>query len=417
MQRILSSRVLQKAIIIAASIIVTAVVIFFAYLLFDNNTGNHGLTVPYLGQIAQTGTTTITRNNNLGQEAFTVGKTSLPRTSNPDLTLPELFDTVEKSVVQITDSIQSNPQTPRLGSGFIYDENGHIVTNYHVVNGDQSNKNRLDVTFPDGTIYRATLIGSDAYTDLAVLYVANVPKDKLAPLPLGNSSGVRVGEEVAAIGNPFGLSGSMTEGIISGLGRLMPAQQAGDFSIPDVIQTDAPINPGNSGGPLLNTKAEVVGINSAIYSTTGEFAGVGFAIPSDTISKVVPSLITSGVFRHPWLGVSGVDMTPGIADTLGLKEPRGFLVVDVVNGSPADKAGIKSGDRQATIDGRPIKLDGDVITKVDGKMVRKIDDILTYLQREKTVGDNIQLTILRNGKEQQLTILLAARPSQIVGSP
>jgi S1-C subfamily serine protease len=310
--------------------------------------------------------------------------------------------------VQITDSDETNPLNSRLGSGFVYDNNGHIITNNHVVKGG----GKLDVTFLDGTVYRATLIGSDPFTDIAVLYVKDAPQEKLVPLPLAYSSKIRVGEQVAAIGNPFGLSGSMTAGIISGVGRLIPAQEAGDFSIPDVIQTDAPINPGNSGGPLLNMRGEVIGINSAIFSTTGQFAGVGFAIPSDTMTKVVPSLITTGSFQHPWLGVAGRDMTPGIADRLGLEEPRGFLVMDVVAGSPAEKAGIKAGDQDATIDGVPVKLGGDVIVGIDNKTVRKIDDILVYLQREKSVGDDLQLTILRGGKEMQVTAVLGARPSQ-----
>jgi S1-C subfamily serine protease len=277
-----------------------------------------------------------------------------------------------------------------------------------VVNGG----GRLDVTFPDGTVYRASLIGSDPFTDLAVLYVEEVPAEKLIPLPLADSSAIRVGQQVAAIGNPFGLSGSMSAGIVSGVGRLIPVQEAGDFSIPDVVQTDAPINPGNSGGPLLNMRAEVIGINSAILSTTGQFAGVGFAIPSNTLDKVVPSLITTGSFQHPWLGVAGRDMTPGIAERLGLEEPRGFLVMEVVSGSPADAAGIRGGDEDATIDGVPVRLGGDVIVAVDNHTVRKIDDILVYLQREKTVGDEIQLTILRDGQEMMVNATLGARPSQ-----
>jgi S1-C subfamily serine protease len=204
----------------------------------------------------------------------------------------------------------------------------------------------------------------------------------------------------------------MSAGIISGLGRLIPSDQAGSFSIPDVIQTDAPINPGNSGGPLLNMRGEVIGINSAIYSTTGQFAGIGFAVPSNTLAKVVPSLITNGSFQHPWLGVAGRDMTPGIADALGLTEPRGFLVMDVVAGSPAEQAGIQGGDRETTIDGVPVMLGGDVITSIDDKTVRKIDDILVYLQREKTVGDDLKLTILRDGQTMEVTITLGARPSQ-----
>jgi S1-C subfamily serine protease len=276
-----------------------------------------------------------------------------------------------------------------------------------VVNGG----GRIDVTFLDGTVYRASVIGSDPFTDLAVLYVEGVPADKLTALPLADSTKIRVGEQVAAIGNPFGLSGSMSAGIVSGLGRLIPSQEAGSFSIPDVIQTDAPINPGNSGGPLLNMRGEVIGINSAIFSTTGQFAGVGFAVPANTMAKVVPALITTGSFSHPWLGVSGTDMTPGIAEALGLEEPRGFLVVDVVSGSPAEQAGVRAGDQPTTVDGRPIELGGDVIVSIDGKQVRKIDDILVYLQREKNVGDELQMTVLRDGNLQELTATLAARPS------
>ncbi|MGI0015828.1 MAG: S1C family serine protease, partial [Nitrososphaera sp.] len=357
----------------------------------------------------QSGDTGANDRGSVDDNAFRIGEISTVEGADTELTLPELFERVEKSVVQITDSDETNPQDSRLGSGFVYDNNGHIITNYHVVSGG----GRLDVTFLDGTVYRASLIGSDPFTDLAVLYVEDAPVEKLVALPLSDSSKIRVGEQVAAIGNPFGLSGSMTSGIVSGLGRLIPSQEAGSFSIPDVIQTDAPINPGNSGGPLLNMRAEVIGINSAIFSTTGQFAGVGFAIPSNTMAKVVPALITTGSFKHAWLGVSGTDMTPGIAEALGLEEPRGFLVVDVVAGSPADTAGVQGGDREVTVDGRPIQLGGDVIVGIDDSAVRKIDDILVYLQREKSVGDDIKLTVLRDGEVRDITAKLAARPNQL----
>ena len=389
--------------VLAAGIIVAGVAVFFAYSQFVDL---DDLGVPLddfdFVQTSQDGRV------GLDDSAFEVGQVSTVEASNSELSLPDLFTRVEKSVVQITDSAETGQFDSRLGSGFVYDTNGHIITNHHVVNGG----GRLDVTFLDGTVYRASLIGSDPFTDLAVLYVEEVPPEKLIPLPLADSSAIRVGEQIAAIGNPFGLSGSMSAGIISGVGRLRPAQEAGDFSIPDVIQTDAPINPGNSGGPLLNLRGEVIGINSAIYSTTGQFAGVGFAIPSNTIDKVVPSLITTGSFQHPWLGVAGRDMTPGIADRLGLEEPRGFLVMEVVAGSPAAAAGIRGGDEDATIDGMPVKLGGDVIVGVDNQTVRKIDDILVYLQREKTVGDELQLTILRDGQEMNVAAVLGARPSQ-----
>ncbi|HKZ61910.1 MAG TPA: trypsin-like peptidase domain-containing protein [Nitrososphaera sp.] len=390
--------------ILAVSIIVAAVAIFFVYSQF-NDLYDFGGSLPVIDDLLQT---SGDGRAGLDDSAFEVGQVSTVQASNSELALPDLFVRVEKSVVQITDSDETDPLDSRLGSGFVYDNNGHIITNNHVVSGG----GRLDVTFLDGTVYRASLIGSDPFTDLAVLYVEEVPQEKLVPLPLADSSAIRVGEQVAAIGNPFGLSGSMSAGIISGVGRLIPAQEAGDFSIPDVIQTDAPINPGNSGGPMLNMMGEVIGINSAIYSNTGQFAGVGFAIPSNTLAKVVPSLITTGSFQHPWLGVAGRDMTPGIADRLGLEEPRGFLVMDVVAGSPAEAAGIRAGDEDATVDGVPVKLGGDVIVGVDNKTVRKIEDILVYLQREKAVGDELSLTMLREGQEMNVTAVLGARPGQ-----
>jgi S1-C subfamily serine protease len=241
-----------------------------------------------------------------------------------------------------------------------------------------------------------------------------VPKDKLVPLPLADSTKIRVGEEVAAIGNPFGLSSSMTSGIISGIGRLIPSSEGSgslQFFIPDVIQTDAPINPGNSGGPLLNTRGQVIGINTAIRSTSGSFEGIGFAVPANTIAKIAPALIQKGSFQHSWVGISGTDMTPSLAKILKLSEPRGVLIVDVVNGGPAAKAGLKGGDNPQKVDGRPINLGGDIILELDGNPVKKLDDILVYLQREKVVGDNLDLTILRDGQVKHVTIHLEARPT------
>jgi S1-C subfamily serine protease len=395
---------LNKA-ILAVLIIAAAVAILFVYLQFKGL--DFGDNVPFIGDDLMQ--TTEDGRKGLDDDAFQVGQVTTAKASDTELTLTNLFQKVEKSVVQITDSDEINVFESRLGSGFVYDDNGHIITNHHVVSGGGS---RLDVTFPDGTVYRASVIGSDLYTDVAVLYVEEVPKEKLLPLPLADSSMIRVGEQVAAIGNPFGLSGSMSAGIISGVGRQIPAQETEDFSIPDIIQTDAPINPGNSGGPLLNMRGEVIGINSAIYSTTGQFAGVGFAIPSNTIAKVVPSLITTGSFQHPWLGIAGKDMTPGIANRLGLDEPRGFLVMEVVAESPAEKAGIQRGNEDAVIDGMQVKLGGDVIIAIDNNTVRKIDDILAYVEREKSVGDELKLMILRDGQTMEVMATLGARPSQ-----
>ena len=340
--------------------------------------------------------------------------------NNNSLTLTDLFEETQQSAVQVSGTISED--TPflgaSLGSGFVYDNIGHIITNYHVVAG--SNPDDISITFIDGTVYRARVVGTDQYSDLAVLRVQDdVPADKLIPLSLGNSSALLVGQEVVAIGNPFGLSGSMTEGIVSGLNRLIPVYQdpfsnvaEPAFSIPDVIQTDAAINPGNSGGPLLNMQGQVVGINSAIFSTTGGFAGVGFAVPSNTIAKIAPVLIERGFFEHPWLGVSGIDMTPEIAEAIGLGEPRGFLVIEVEPGGPADSAGIQGGDTPMQLGGMPeIPIGGDVVLAINDRDVRKIDDVLGYLQQATQVGETVTLTVWRDGQIIEINVTLGARPS------
>ena len=344
---------------------------------------------------------------------------SVQMTSIDSLTLTDLFEGTQQSVVQVSGiSTEDDPFFgASLGSGFIYDNSGHIITNFHVIAG--SNPDDISITFIDGTVYRARVVGTDQYSDLAVLHVEDdVPADNIIPLPLGNSSALRVGQEVVAIGNPFGLSGSMTEGIVSGLNRLIPVYQdpfsdvaAPAFSIPDVIQTDAAINPGNSGGPLLNMQGEVVGINSAIFSTTGGFAGVGFAVPSNTIAKIAPILIERGTFQHPWLGVSGIDMTPEIAEAIGLGEPRGFLVIEAAPGGPADAAGVQGGNTPVQLAGREIVLGGDVILAIDDRDVRKIDDVLGYLQQATQVGETVTLTVWRDGQIMNIGMTLGARPS------
>ena len=396
----------MNKVLFAGAATVAALAIFFAYSQF-NTLDFSAPQLPVLAGI----TTPVTTDNrdSLADDAFKIGKVRTVEAADQELSLPDLYETTERSVVQVS---SSNPgEGSRLGTGFVYDDNGHIVTNHHVAEGSDD----LNVTFVDGTIYSATVIGDDPYTDLSVLYVKDVPKEKLAPLPLADSTKARVGESVAAIGNPFGLSSSMTSGIISGAGRLIPSQEGGalQFFIPDIIQTDAPINPGNSGGPLLNTRGQVVGINTAIRSSTGAFEGIGFAVPSNTIAKIVPTLIEKGTFQHSWVGISGTDMTPALAKALGIEdEPRGVLVVEVVQGSPADKAGIREGNRDTMVDGREINLGGDIMLEIDGNPVRKLDDILAYLQREKTVGDTLDVTILRDGQLKNIEILLEARPAQ-----
>jgi serine protease Do len=354
---------------------------------------------------------------------------------NPEKTFPDIFKQTQNSTVQIKSTVSNNNENiivngnpidknnVALGSGFVYDTQGHIVTNNHVVSG----AHKVEVTFVDGNTYSSKVIGGDPYTDLAVLQITDnkfLPK-MVVPLMIGNSSSLQPGETVAAIGNPFGLYGSITEGIVSGVGRLLPlsetepvdpkqglfssAKGAPAFSIPNIIQTDAAINPGNSGGPLLNMKGEVIGINTAIFSNTGSNSGVGFAIPSDTMKKVVPSLIKSGTYKHPYLGVSGIDVTPDIANVMKLNETKGFLVTDITAGSPADKAGIHGGDVLTDLNGTEVELGGDVIIGIDNTSVRKIDDILSYLEVRKKDGDTTKLTIIRDGKPEEVDVTLSDR--------
>ena len=321
------------------------------------------------------------------------------------LTLVELFEKSESGVVRIdVDKINSSLETGSLGSGFVFDDLGHIITNAHVVESASS----VTITFLDGSQYNAQIIGLDKFTDIAVIKVEEKPR-YLHPLQMGDSSTLKVGEQVAAIGNPFGLSGSMTSGIVSQIGRLLPSQDTG-FSIPNVIQTDAAINPGNSGGPLLNMAGKVMGINTAIQSGTGQSAGIGFAVPSNTILKVVPVLIEEGKYSHPWIGISGKDIDPELAKVRDLDQSKGFLIVTVVPGSPAEIAGLKGVSEIKIIGDKEYPADGDIIVSVDGKEVRKISDILIHLQEEKSVGDEMILGILRDGEIMHIILALVERP-------
>ena len=339
------------------------------------------------------------------QGISTIGETT-PIYEKRYLSLVEIFEQSESSVVRV--NVQRTAQiigSSSVGSGFVFDTFGHIITNSHVV----ADAKKIVVTFLDGRSYNAQIVGSDPFTDIAVVKV-NAEQTQFHPISLGDSSQLKVGEQIAAIGNPFGLSGSMTSGIVSQLGRLLPAQDSG-FSIPDVIQTDAAINPGNSGGPLLNMKGQVVGINTAIQSATGEFTGVGFAIPSRTLMKIVPTLIQDGEYNHPWLGISGRDIDPDLANILNLTDAKGFLVIIVVENSPASKAGLHGSIETVEIDGVNYPVGGDIILSVDGKEVRHIDDILIHLQREKSVGDEMILEILRDGRTTNFVLLLEERPN------
>ena len=363
----------------------TAIILLFTFILIPSQ---------------EIGTPDLITSN--GHDAITLG--DVLSSSKSNLSLVELFEKSEEGVVKIQvarDGQNRNSQ----GSGFVYDNLGHIITNAHVVDGAGA---IATVTFLDGSQYDAEIIGIDKFTDIAVIKVSEKPR-LLHPLQIGDSSQLRVGEPVAAIGNPFGLSGSMTSGIVSQMGRLLPSQDSG-FSIPDVIQTDAAINPGNSGGPLLNLRGEVIGINTAIQSMSGEFSGVGFAIPSNTAIKIVPSLIEDGEYHHPWIGISGRDIDPDLARVLELKDAKGFLIITVVDGSPADKAGLKGMTATQIINGKEYPADGDIIISVDDKEVRKISDILIHLQREKSVGDTMVLGVLRDGEFMHISLELVERP-------
>ena len=326
-------------------------------------------------------------------------------TESKTLSLIDIFEKAEPGVVRVnTQRNQTETEPGGIGSGFVFDKKGHIITNAHVI----EDSTKTVVTFLDGRSYNAQIIGVDEYTDIGVIKV-DADLKLLHPLSLGDSSNLQVGEPITAIGNPFGLSGSMTSGIISQMGRLLPSDSG--FQIPDVIQTDAAINPGNSGGPLLNMRGEIVGINTAIQSTTGEFTGVGFAIPSQTVAKIVPILINEGEYKHPWIGISGRDIDPDTAKVLGLNDALGFLIITVVEDSPASKAGLIGSDKTITVEGIEYSIGGDVILAVDGIDVRKIDDILIHLQRVKTVGDDMDLEILRDGRTTNVTIILQERPN------
>ncbi|MGC8781075.1 MAG: trypsin-like peptidase domain-containing protein [Anaerolineae bacterium] len=339
--------------------------------------------------------------------------------------LQEIYNAANPSVVNIRVVVQPNvslggrsvpgaPVAQGEGSGFVWDRQGHIVTNSHVVAGAR----KITVTFADGAVVPATVVGTDPDSDLAVIKV-DPATVKLQPVTVGDSTQVKVGQFVVAIGNPFGLEGSMTFGIVSALGRTLPAGgesamtgQAASYTIPDIIQTDAPVNPGNSGGVLLDLNGNLIGVPSAIESPVPASSGVGFAIPSAIVKRVVPELIQNGKFEHPWIGISGTTLSSEVAQEMGLAPTqRGALVVDVVKDSPADKAGLIGSTRQATIEGVQIRVGGDVITAVEGQPIKRFEDLVTYLARNGKVGQTIRLAILRDGKETTVSLTLAARPT------
>jgi len=299
------------------------------------------------------------------------------------------------------------PQEGGTGSGFLYDNEGHIVTNYHVV----ENAEELSVTLADGEVYPAEIVGVDPSNDLAVVRID--ADDLPEPIGLGESDDLRVGEFVVAIGNPFGLERTLTVGVISSLGRVIQSPD-GRF-IGEAIQTDAAINPGNSGGPLLDLEGRVIGVNSQIISPSRASAGIGFAVPVNTVKRVVPQLIAQGRYAHPWLGVQPLGLTPERAQAFreaGMDVPvdEGLLMIEIVSGGPADRAGIRGGDRIVQLGNVRLALGGDIITAINGEAVDNLQELTVYLETQTQVGDTVEVTIVRDGVEQNVQVTLAERP-------
>ncbi|MGW8319583.1 MAG: trypsin-like peptidase domain-containing protein [Candidatus Promineifilaceae bacterium] len=303
------------------------------------------------------------------------------------------------------------PQARGEGSGFVWSADGYIVTNNHVI----ENAEKITVVFADDTRVPATVVGADPNSDLAVLKV-DVPASELKPVTLGDSTSLQVGQLAIAIGNPFGQEGTMTVGIVSALGRLLPVNTESSmggphYDIPDVIQTDASINPGNSGGVLLNDQGEVIGVTSAIISPAQVSSGVGFAIPSAIVQQVVPVLISQGHYEHPYLGISGTTLTPELATAMDLPaDQRGALIGEVTPDGPAGQAGLMGSTNEVQIDGEPVLAGGDVITAIDGQPIESMDDLIAYLARSTKVGQTVDLTVLRDGNQQSISVTLEARP-------
>ncbi len=325
--------------------------------------------------------------------------------SNKSLSLNDLFELVENSIVQVTKTMPpANPYGPdkenstSLGSGFIYNDKGYIVTNNHVV----ENAKVVDITFINGDRYTANITGTDPFSDLAVIKINENTTGLPKPLVVGNSSALRVGDQVVAIGNPFGLDSSMTTGIVSQIGRLLSIDERG-FSIPNAIQTDALINPGNSGGPLLNMKGEVIGVNTA-----GIFpGGIGLAVPSNTVLRIIPVLMEEKNYTHPWLGVTGNTLTADLAKREKVDRTlKGVIIENIVRSSPADLAGLNG----SNIDQYGEKRGGDIVTAVDGKQILKMEDLISYLELNKAVNENATLSVYRDGEIIDKQVTLKSRP-------
>ena len=330
---------------------------------------------------------------------------SAPLSTDIENSLIELYKRVNPAVVHIY-VIDEQSFVLGTGSGFVYDELGHIVTNNHVVTGASG----LEVVFPDGTRRSAEVVGTDVDSDLAVIRVDGLPAGVL-PIPLGDSDNAQVGQFVVAIGNPFDEAGSLSLGIISGLGRSLSsdriAEGGGRYSLPQVIQTDAAINPGNSGGPLLNLAGEVVGVNSAIRTSTGTNSGVGFSIPLNAVRRVAPALIAEGVYHYPYIGIRMTSLDLASQQAMGLPQAAGAYVIDMTPNSPAQRAGLIASGFNDTVGTLP---GGDLIIAVDGRPILSPDDLISFLVFNAEVDQTIVLTVIRGGEQIEVPLTLAERP-------
>ncbi len=341
--------------------------------------------------------------------------------------LSSLYDTAVPSVVKIDVTLESrgasgSENTPEdmpfpfgppdgfpqggEGSGFVWDKEGHIITNFHVV----QDADYIEVIFADGTDIEAEVVGTDPDLDLAVIKV-DLPASQLHPMSIGDSDALRVGQLTLAIGAPFGQDFTMTSGIVSAIGRFIPSGNS-FFSIPEAIQTDAPINPGNSGGPLLNRHGEVIGINTQILSRSGASSGVGFAVPINMVKRVVPTLISGQAYEYAWLGISGNDLDDEVVTLMNLPaDTRGALIIGVAEDGPAEKAGLNGSNERDFVEGRPFVFGGDVIIAINGQPIAGINDVILYLVKETHPGDDITLDVIHaSGETEQVIVTLGSRP-------
>jgi putative serine protease PepD len=332
-----------------------------------------------------------------------------PALSNDEQVNIQVYSKISPGVVNITSTVVeydfffSPVAREGTGSGCVLDQEGHILTNYHVIESAQN----LQVALTDHSKFSATIVGTDKQNDLAVLRLRNAPKERLHPIPLGDSGTLKVGQKVLALGNPFRLQNTLTVGIISSLGRVIRTQ-TGEL-VENVIQTDAAINPGNSGGPLLNTSGEMIGINTSIFTTSGGNIGIGFAVPVNTVRRVVNDLIRDGRVIRPWMGVEGYEITEDLASALNLPVTSGILVAKVHPRSSADNAGIRGATQIAILYNERIMIGGDIITHLESKPITSMDDLRLALEGRKP-GQSVKLTIYRGGRQLEAVVPLSEMP-------